>query len=318
MLVSMYLFLLVALTIYRMIEEDFYEDPGESRHRQWCGTLNNFTEEERQNLIEANTTYKVIGYEHMGEGQGTPHLQMFLCFKHDQTLVAMKKLSGRAHWGMRYKKSTPEKAAAYCKKEPGFYEYGVCPKSKVQQGIDEKTRWTNLLQEARETGRVSDAKVQYYTGKMAKWHHQEWLAEKIAVDNPRDLKHEWYVGPKRCGKSSKAKDENPVHYLKGPHKWWGGYKNEDVVLLEDWDQGSVHLGHYLKIWTDWGKFPAESKGMDDRLIRPKKIIVTSNYRIEEIWTDPNMYEPLQARFNVTEWPGRKKAKIAGTVDTFNA
>lgn len=62
----------------------------------------------------------------------------------------------------------------------------------------------------------------------------------------------------------------------------------------------LYLGDHLKIWTDRYGFRAEVK-YDTGPIRPKKIVVTSNYKITDLWTDPNITEPLLRRFKVIEY-----------------
>ena len=53
----------------------------------------------------------------------------------------------------------------------------------------------------------------------------------------------------------------------------------------------------MKIWADKYAFPVEIKCSGD-LIRPKIIVVTSNYTIETVFPDPSIHKPLLRRFKV--------------------
>ncbi len=57
---------------------------------------------------------------------------------------------------------------------------------------------------------------------------------------------------------------------------------------------------HLKVWGDHYPFTAEGKGYTLDKIRPKRIIVTSNYRISDIYEDPKDHEPIQRRFKEIE------------------
>lgn len=63
----------------------------------------------------------------------------------------------------------------------------------------------------------------------------------------------------------------------------------------------------MKAWCDHYKFPAESKGQVI-VIRPKKIIVTSNWSIEDIYPEPQNHEPLKRRFQVHHYTEPFKPK----------
>lgn len=99
-----------------------------------------------------------------------------------------------------------------------------------------------------------------------------------------DCKGIWICGPSGVGKSRYARDNYPVAYKKLANKWWDGYQGETHVLLEDLDPNHACLGYHLKIWADRYHAPGETKGGVVPLTF-EKIIVTSQYRPEEIFTD---------------------------------
>jgi len=99
-----------------------------------------------------------------------------------------------------------------------------------------------------------------------------------------------------------------------PNEWWENYKGEDTVLIEDLGIYDVKLGDFLKIWADRYGFRGQEK-FSSVTIRPKKIVVTSNYRIREIWPNsPQTYLPLERRFKERFISPREQLSIPFLLD----
>ena len=96
----------------------------------------------------------------------------------------------------------------------------------------------------------------------------------------------------------KARTEHPNAFIKHQNKWWDGYDGEDVVILDDMDDPC--LKHYMKLWADKWSCKGETKGGYTQLVH-KKIIVTSNYTIDELFKDSgdDMVAAIKRRFKCT-------------------
>ena len=95
-----------------------------------------------------------------------------------------------------------------------------------------------------------------------------------------------------------VRDTYQVFYTKPMNKWWDGYAGEEVVVLDDFDpRHAEHLSYYLKIWADHYAFNAEVKGGMIR-VRPKTVIVTSQYAIEDCFKETAERDAIARRFRV--------------------
>lgn len=121
------------------------------------------------------------------------------------------------------------------------------------------------------------------------------------------LDNYWIVGQPGVGKSKFVRDVlGPAlvapngMYIKDPRtKWWDGVKPyHQLVLLDDLEKEDKHMAHLLKVASDHYPFVAEIKGAST-MIRPKHIVVTSNYTIEEFANgDSVLGEAIRRRFKV--------------------
>lgn len=285
-----------------------------SRSRDYCFTINNYDEEDEDNVfalsVEADFRYVVCGKE-VGEA-GTAHLQGFVCFSNKKSLNQMQALLPGGHF--EAKRGTFKQASDYCKKEGNFYEHGELPMDAAAKGLKGKEAFEQMMADTIDLvrqgnyleinpGMTSHIKACEY--RVLKEQQQSRNLETIQGDMP----HEWFYGPARTGKSRTARDMYPDAYLKMCNKWWDGYKGEDVVIIEDFDRSHHVLLHHLKIWSDRYAYPSEIKGGTLK-IRPKKIIVTSNWHPNEIWEHANDAEPIIERFRLRHFPRNQLFPLA--------
>lgn len=296
------------------------------RSRNWCFTMNNpgLDEVEALFTLQYQCRWMIVGNE---KGtNGTHHFQGFVMFKNAVRLATVKDISARAHWEIA--RGSWEDNKKYCSKDGDFMTYGTEPatqKRKGEEGAEaERERWHRMR---------TLAKEQKWTEMEDEFPREltvyEGLFQRLAMKHnpPDDLPSgsvigTWIYGPPGTGKTYWAMNSivnRKEVYRKDLTKWWDGYDPErhNVVVVEDMDPFHKNLARYFKIWTQEYAFTAEMKG-GHMGIRPKRLIVTSNYRIHEIWEDRMTQLALLRRFKCLkklnyhedptedEYPGQNK------------
>lgn len=266
------------------------------KFRSYDVVLNNWTEEEfdalKTKFLTASSA--VIGKE-TGE-EGTPHLQCFVRFKSQKTPSAFKTFLDNPRCNFRRVLSEGA-CSEYCAKDGDKWTHGEFL-TKKDGGKKEKRRWQDAFEAAKE-GRLDDI-----PGDIAlrQWGNIQKIAQYHA-QKPVDLDKLdfwWFQGPTGTGKSRTARLENPDFYNKLKNKWWDNYRGEPCVIIEEWGPNDHLLVDKLKQWLDHYSFTAEVKGGTVTL-RPPKIIITSNFTLEQCFPSPQDLQPLRRRLQVREF-----------------
>lgn len=274
--------------------------------RRWCFTLNNPEE-------PPSFAHKYMIYNREVGESGTHHLQGFVVFDSNKRFSAVKKLLPTAHWepamttvaAIHYcSKPHDGCTCEHCEKErlnpnsrgQDFEESGERPKTPKEIGSDNHARWTDVIRTARE-GTIEDnyPKEFFVHNSMAMRLYNPDLPEISTIGGI------WAVGPAGSGKSRWARQTYPEYYIKEINKWWDGYDHEDVVLMDDWSPEHKVTLHRLKTWVDHYKFRAQYKG-GSFVIRPKMIVVTSQYELHELIDDPKLLDAIRRRFKIHRFP----------------
>lgn len=268
-----------------------------ARAARWCFTLNNYTADDESAVQRIDCKYVVYGRER--GANNTPHLQGFIVFNDRKRLAGCRCCLDRAHWEVS--RGTAKQASDYCKKDGDFFEKGELPvEPAAAGGAAEKQRWVDAVSAAKR-GAIDEIPEDILVR-----HYRTWKEIRkdymVKPDDAPTVTGVWFYGPPGVGKSYRARAEYPGAYLKMQNKWWDGYQGEDYVIIDDFD--SKELGHLLKIWADRYSFLAETKGGVIH-IRPKKIIITSNYAPDQMsWADSEMKAAICRRFEsvrVEQW-----------------
>jgi Putative viral replication protein./RNA helicase. len=225
------------------------------QYSNWCFTVNNHTVLDDQLLQDMPYSYLLYGHE-VGQ-EGTPHLQGYVQFQKKLRLSALKKLHPTAHWEPAKGSSTDN--YEYCTKEGDYQEFGTLKNTKgaAQKGVNSMAQrikrnqrlLTVPFEELIASGDIHPCQIRGLKNAINDIKEQNnRLHPPDSLDG--DLPHLWYWGEAGTGKSLKARTDHPDAYLKAANKWWDGYDNEDVVLIEDFDKNHSVLCHHLKLWAD--------------------------------------------------------------------
>ena len=233
------------------------------------------------------------------------HRQGHMWLKNTSTITALQKRNKKTGLTMQIRPINKSAMAniTYCQKDGDHVVYGEPPAQGKRGDLEEFMAVTKANPKKRKIEVLEEFSTLYcrypkfvneYRNLVSKECRQDY---NLTHDNDH-WPNEWICGPPGCTKSRPFQEMKPAVYTKAQNKWWGSYDHEEVVLIEDFDM--VVLGSLLKIWADRYSFIAEIKGCE-LWIRPKRIIVTSNYTIEELFhQDPKLVAALTRRFVVRD------------------
>lgn len=272
-----------------------------NKHRSWCFTLNNYTDESLklcEEFFDSKCKYLVVGRE-VGVN-GTHHLQGYFTLRSPNTLSALKKAFQPSSPHFEVAKGNAEQNFQYCSKDGNFQEYGIRPKDAKTQAKLNSQDYADFIACAKK-GEMEKAELgwpklylQYYNTALRIKAENE--PKPPALEKPCG---EWWFGPSGTGKSYLA--HRIGCFQKNASKWWDGYVDGTPVVCQDVDHTNWdYFKHWFKIWPDRYPFYVEFKG-GSRWIRPPIIIVTSNYMPSDLFKpeDAQIIGPI-----VRRWPIR--------------
>lgn len=263
--------------------------------RNWCFTLNNYTEDDLEEIKWWTVSYLVFGYE-TGEN-GTPHIQGYVEFNETKRLTTLKKLHTRIHWEMR--KGNRLQASNYCKKGkqshkeweelaelgPNFgLEAIVFERGKVNKRQGKRTdldQIKDMVKSGASMKEIFDEASSFQAIKLAE------IGMKL-YEPERDWKTHvtWIWGPTGTGKSYQAYKEARAEGIKPwsagrDLRWFERYDRDEHVIIDDF-RGDFCTFHFLLKLLDRYPLMVETKG-GSRQFLAKRIWITSCYPPDRIY-----------------------------------
>lgn len=277
--------------------------------RRLIFTCNNPTEDDlnRVKVPPRPVRFLIVGDE-VGK-QGTRHLQGFIHLEAQHVFSVVQKWMPRAHFDHAFGDDFVNDT--YCSKQKEFVRIGAPYDSNAERrrgglagAAKRKADYDSYIEHAKH-GRFDEI-----PGRDAVAYYRTW--RQIYIDNmpsqpDLDTEHTamWLVGAPGTGKTSFVRDHwepSKCYYKASNSKWFDRFDPHihQYVVLEDIDPDSCKfVGRYLKIWTDRYAFQAEFKGGTFAcMLRPKMIIITSNYTIEQCFENAQDVEAMKRRCKV--------------------
>lgn len=217
------------------------------RYRDYCFTLNNYTQDEFQELkVLAQKEFLYASYgEEVAPTTGTPHLQCYIYMKDGKTWTSMrKKLPARcANLLARYEKSTPKCASDYCKKDGKYFEHGELPAPGKRNDLNQIR---DLVTSGGSMREVTLTATSVQSVKMA-----ECILKYHEVVRNWKPKVYWFWGDSEAGKTITADRilggaEN-YWVCMDTYNFWEGYDAHENILFDEVRKGFITFPQLLRL-----------------------------------------------------------------------
>lgn len=311
----------------------------DKRQRNFCFTLNNYTQEQLEWWTNA-IAHPCIRYCCFGREVSdslTPHLQGYFQCRNPISIKALIGYSPARSGLARVSGKLPEEAGrphlepaygslsqnkAYCSKacDPVNNPFVECGEpSGENQG--KRTDLELCVKDIQENHFNMAQIAQEHPCAFVKFSGgiQKLIASQTKKRNfPTELY--WYYGPTGTGKSRLAWEEFPDAYSKDPStKWWDGYSGEETVIMDDYRPSKELPFNQLLRLADRYPLNVEMKGGWINFA-PKRIIITTPRDPVATfanldWIGPEALGQLQRRITVVKDFGIQSAFVASFAST---
>lgn len=264
--------------------------------RNWCFTLNNYTEEEEAAIKAWEVKYIVFGHEVAPE-TGTPHLQGYVEWKGTKKLTTLKKLNDHIHWEIA--KGDRNDNRTYCTKGTDIYEPIKTEKRQGKRNDIEIVK--AMVKDGKSAKTIWDAAPSFQAMKMAEIGLKLYEPRRNWKPTVR-----WYWGPTGSGKTRTAVEEaGDDYWMSGKNlKWWEGYDGHENVIIDDFRADFCTFHELLRI-LDRYEYRVETKGGSRQLLA-KNIWLTSCHPPDKVYqkSDEDVKQLLR-RIDVTIYMAQK-------------
>ena len=191
-----------------------------------------------------------------------------------------------------------------------IHEIGTEP---LECGEQTKRRWTETYEDIRENKKLEEIRHPHIY-----LNYKTKILEKICEDeHGQDLEEPCGMlicGEAGTGKTTTAKQQaqDEQIYMKDATVWWDKYMGQETVILDDLHPRDVPtLITCLKKWTDKYVFLAQVKG-GYMIIRPKKFIITTQYKMSELFTIDKDRQAMERRLDLIHMRKENNKTIIST------
>lgn len=250
-----------------------------SRFRNWCFTLNNYTDDEYSYLIgfegHKQIKYMIIGKE-IGEQEKTPHIQGFVIFHNAKLFSQVKNFFGE-RFHIEQCQGTPQQNISYCSKDDNFFEFGDPPHQGSRSDISEVKE---MFKSNIPINQIIENAKSYQSAR-----HAELLLKYQPQPKAQKRIIKWYYGEAGSGKTRKAvEDAGDDYYITmNTLKWWDGYFGQKTIIIDDFRKDFCTFHELLRI-LDRYPYKVNVKGSSIWLQPTTEvIIITSCYSPYQVY-----------------------------------
>lgn len=291
------------------------------RVRSYRFVLNNWTQEEKQLIMDTpKVTYIVFG-EEVGEIEGTPHLQGYVHFESGKTMSAVHKIKGWERTALKTCQKSPLLNRRYCckgempkslykslddpekhelyGKNAVIYERGEIPSQGRRLDIEDMHKL--IKEKGYEAAIDTNPAILDYAHRSCKYVADRELGKRKRTEMTEGY---WLYGKSGVGKTRAAYEQAGDSVYVWPNDvngWCDDYVQQESVIIDDF-RGSIPYGKLLNL-VDRYSCTLPRRGRNPIPFVSKKVFVTSPLPPERVYTKLELgdsMDQIYRRFKVAE------------------